>query len=247
MTSRQDIEEHSAAIADAVDEAQLSLQEAVTSMSVANLTTPDATDQVTQPLAAIIETWGEVAATISADYYERMREKSGAAGSFAAIIPDTVNVEQVRGLTAWHLHQWLQTIDGAPTPADLERLPASMAGTVQRLVRQAGRDTIVASTERDPGRPRVARVPMGAETCAFCLVLASRGPVYRTLDSAGEGRDFHDFDDCEQVIVWTADDELPEGYDEGELYGFYEAARREAGSGDLKKILATLRTQLGIR
>src|SRR5690606_36307470 len=35
------------------------------------------------------------------------------------------------------------------------------------------------------GRVRWARVATGRETCAFCLILVSRGPVYQSAKSAG--------------------------------------------------------------
>ncbi|NKU21733.1 hypothetical protein GS907_24545 [Rhodococcus hoagii] len=50
-----------------------------------------------------------------------------------------------------------------------------------------------------------ARVLTGDENCAFCAMLASRGPVYtskRTATFAGTSVDaYHDFCDCEAVLV----------------------------------------------
>ena len=46
---------------------------------------------------------------------------------------------------------------------------------------------------------RFARVPTGAETCTFCLMLASRGAVYHTRKTAGEFRHFHRGCDCKVV------------------------------------------------
>lgn len=49
-----------------------------------------------------------------------------------------------------------------------------------------------------------ARVLSGAENCAFCIILASRGPVYRTKASAGglNATAFHDLCDCECVPIY---------------------------------------------
>ena len=46
---------------------------------------------------------------------------------------------------------------------------------------------------------RFARVPTGAETCPFCLMLAGRGAVYHTRKTAGEFRHFHRRCDCKVV------------------------------------------------
>lgn len=52
---------------------------------------------------------------------------------------------------------------------------------------------------------RWARIPTGAYTCAFCLVLASRGPVYYTSTSAKLNG--FDHDDCDCVCVPVYDDD----------------------------------------
>ena len=60
---------------------------------------------------------------------------------------------------------------------------------------------------------RFARVPTGSETCTFCLMLASRGAVYHTRESAGTFRCFHRGCDCKVVPGFEAarDAELVEG------------------------------------
>ena len=56
--------------------------------------------------------------------------------------------------------------------------------------------------EHDPSQPRYARVPVGP-TCAFCILMASRGFVYWSEEKAG-GRDnrYHKNDDCRIVSSW---------------------------------------------
>lgn len=57
-----------------------------------------------------------------------------------------------------------------------------------REVENAGRQQIIHAVENDP-EPEIlrgwARVATGAETCAWCLMLVSRGPVYLSAESAG--------------------------------------------------------------
>lgn len=58
---------------------------------------------------------------------------------------------------------------------------------------------------REGARPVAwARVLSGAENCAFCIILASRGPVYRTKASAGglPSNRWHTSCDCEAVPIY---------------------------------------------
>lgn len=82
---------------------------------------------------------------------------------------------------------------------------------VERLdyeVKRASAEAILANGQRDSIRPRYARVPTGAETCDFCLMLASRGFVYRSLAAASH---FHSGCDCRVVPSWRAFE--VDGYD----------------------------------
>lgn len=116
--------------------------------------------------------YGEVAAGVAADYFEDLRSTSDAAdGRFTAISSGAVPAEQVAGSTGWAL----STADPL----------AAVVGVADRLIKQAGRDTVVNNVARDRAA-RYVRVPRGAETCAFCLMLASRGAVY----SSGEAAQF---------------------------------------------------------
>ena len=77
--------------------------------------------------------------------------------------------------------------------------------------------------DRDRGA-MFARVPTGAETCTFCLMLASRGAVYHTRKTAGEWRHFHRGCDCKVVPSFEDDPEaeLVQGVKPRELYERYK-------------------------
>lgn len=88
----------------------------------------------------------------------------------------------------------------------------------------AGRDTIQDAVESTwvaqepdslPARGETlgyARVLTGAESCSFCAMLASRGPVYESADSAGAIKVYHYGCDC--VVRLVLKDEPWEGMDE---------------------------------
>lgn len=56
-------------------------------------------------------------------------------------------------------------------------------------VENGGRRTIRNAVDRDSSAVGWARVATGRETCGFCLMLVSRGPVYQDAESAGLNAD----------------------------------------------------------
>lgn len=72
---------------------------------------------------------------------------------------------------------------------------------------------------------RYARVPSGGETCPFCMMLASRGAVYHTEESAGDAGHYHTHCRCRIVPVWG--DSGIEGYDPEEWYRKWQQAEKE--------------------
>lgn len=66
---------------------------------------------------------------------------------------------------------------------------SSGASAVARHVEMAGRDTITATTRADRRALGWARMGTGRENCAFCTMLISRGPVYKSARSAGGDAD----------------------------------------------------------
>lgn len=106
-------------------------------------------------------------------------------------------------------------------------------------VRRAAGECVQHNVSRDRyGDTRYARVPTGPETCGFCLMLASRGPVYHTPETAGLYDHYHAHCDCRIVPIWGTFSVGPsrragavsiEGYDPDELYEQYlDRATRDA-------------------
>lgn len=179
-----------------------------------------------QDIPAIAATYGEVSATAAATYYEAARASVFPSSGFRAVVGKSSAPSAVVKDLRWAL-------SGDDPLARLSKI-------VDVAALQDGRDTIMLNTERDPKRPRFARVPVG-KTCAWCVMLGSRGAVYRTARSAGEGRKYHDYCDCQPTPSWKSGDDLPPNYDEGEHFGLYDRARSEARSSNPKKILAAMR------
>lgn len=206
----------------------------------ATLDTLDATgtrDALLEVAPLLVAQYGEMAATVAADFYDQMREQAAVVGRFSAVLGDPVDVEDLRGQIRWSIDP-LFSADPDPDAA-LGRLEQK----VDEYSLQPGRDTIARSAGRDPAKARWARVPVG-DTCAFCLMLASRGPAYRSAESAGKGRKYHGDCDCTPTPYWQGD-QHPEGYDPDALLQTYTDATKAAGSGRTRAVLAEIRDQTG--
>lgn len=89
-----------------------------------------------------------------------------------------------------------------------------------QVKRQANR-TMAENCARDG--VRYARVPVGSETCGFCIMLASRGFVYTTPEAAS-----HAHDGCDCKVMPGFDGMEVEGYDPDSMYDLYAEARERA-------------------
>lgn len=174
----------------------------------------------------IVDTYGSASAEVAAEYFESLTGISAE----PAVGPAN---EQIAAQARYRA-------GGLWTPKPDDALSGFLVD-VDKFVKAFGRDTIYENADRRG--VRYARIPTGAKTCAFCMVLASRDAVYLSRRSAGgDGNTYHGDCDCQVTPVRDRSD-LPEGYDSDELYAIYNNARDEAGSGGLKDIVATARRQ----
>lgn len=198
-------------------------------------------DALLDLVPALTATYGDPAAAVAADWYTDLRSASGAPGRHAVVLADPPPVAAVEARVRYGV--------GPLFAGDAAMTYRFLTGLVEELVKQPARDTIDANTASDRARPLYARVPTGAETCAFCLLLASRGAVYgseRAAELRRDGQRYHSDCDCAPTPIWPGDT-LPGGYDPDALFAQYQEARAAAGWGaDEKAILAELRFQQGI-
>jgi hypothetical protein len=182
----------------------------------------------------LIATYGAAAAGLAADRYDELRAESVAIGSFRAVMAAPVAEETILAATGWALGPVFSK------DQDFDASLTLLTDVGQKLVRQQARETVAESVRRDPADVSYARVPSGRTTCAFCLVLASRGAVYGSKESAGgvKGTEYHTKCNCEAEPVWSEGDmeRLREqaDYDPKALYKSYEKAREMASTNKLK-------------
>ncbi len=102
---------------------------------------------------------------------------------------------------------WFEDAMGAAKPALMhpDATEADVARAVSvaaKEIENAGRKTILRAVETDPKVKGWARVAGGRESCAFCTMLISRGPVYLSADSAGL-----EADTVSAVALWRQADD----------------------------------------
>lgn len=137
-----------------------------------------ARDSLVEFVGYLTQVYGDTAAVLAADYYDMLRDAPPSAASFEALLANPVSGAQSAASTRWALDPMFQA---EPDPVSALSL---LQGSVQRMILQPGRDTVMESAWADSVMTGVARVPSGTDTCPFCIMLASRGPVFRSEVSA---------------------------------------------------------------
>lgn len=117
---------------------------------------------------------------------------------------------------------------------------STVPGTVERLTKQVGADTMLKNAKRDGAE--WAWIPGGSETCAFCIALASQGwmPASRAQVHGSHASHIHANCKCEFAIRFDKKSSV-EGYDPDRYYDMYINA---SSSNSSKKKINALRRNL---
>lgn len=211
MTTRSDVDRLSAAQRRLV---QLAQNEIAAYFATLDLSRPDAVrDALLEIVPLLVREYGDLAAVAAAEWYEEVRP-----GTYTARLGTAASEAAVRGS--------VRTFAGALFGEEPQEALSALGGAIQRHILYSARSTIGRNAQVDPLRPRFARVPTGAKTCAWCSMLASRGFVYWSKQSAGIVAG-HYHDDCNCAIVASFDRGAAhiDGYDPDRLYDQYMTAR----------------------
>ena len=155
----------------------------------------------------------DLAAILSSEFYDYVRELEVGEplGAVAESRTDPVATDEAVGAFTKKL------IDGLARSA-YERY---LRDRLDYETKRAAGECMYANGERDPRRPRFARVPTGFETCSFCIMLASRGFVYHSRQTAGDDGHYHANCDCRIVPGWDGDTKIA-GYDPDRYYDMWK-------------------------
>jgi hypothetical protein len=153
-----------------------------------------------------VQRHAQVSATLAVQQYRRERVAAGAGRGFTPVPADPPVIAQVSQAVDWAV-QPLWSADVLTQPlteagsSAIADAKARLAAAAERQVLDTGRQTIVDNAKADRKAKGWARVPEPG-ACSFCLMLATRGAVYRSEQSGGFKT--HDHCRCHVEPVFTA-------------------------------------------
>lgn len=197
-----------------------------------------ARDNLLTYVPAMVEQYAPISEQLGLEYYQSMMLVGGAAAVADFEVQTPPLLDLTEAVTANVRYAAGHLFSDKPKQA---LKPLELA--VNKHVRTPGREAIIWNAVAEGAR--WARVPQGAQTCSFCLILASRGADYISERSAGSERygeenKFHGECDCE-VVRFGIGDEYPENYLPDEMYDFYKESAKYAGTNDLNALLYDFR------
>ena len=191
---------------EASDKAIEGMCEALSGVDISNLSQQERQNLVTKGWALATH-YGEGAAEASCQMYDAIAEVSG------KYLPEAEPAETATYPEA------AKAVNGTIKTGN----PETVANSVGRLVKMAGIDTTIKNALRDGAQ--WAWIPQGNETCAFCIMLASRGWQYASKDAIKNGHADHIHAHCDCIYAIRFDDDTQyEGYDPDVYLEMYEEA-----------------------
>ena len=146
---------------------------------------PDTYQRFIDAATLLIMSRGDMSSALAARYYQAFRMAEEIPGGTAVELAARVSPEVIR-----------RVVDGSARPGVFNALKAGktveqafrngfvrVSGDLTREVLDSGRNTIIETVKRDKYAVGWARVTDG-DPCAFCALLAGRGPVYKSESSA---------------------------------------------------------------
>ncbi|MEV2236691.1 hypothetical protein [Micromonospora sp. NPDC049891] len=171
-------------------------------------------------------------AGLAAAYFERFRAAEGVGGSAAARLVDAPPPTLVREtLRLTGLAGATNALQAGQTPVQASRNGlVRVAGAVTNLVLRGGRRTLVESVRADRQARGWQRVTSGSP-CAFCAMIASRGPAFKSDRSARF--EAHDHCGCSAEPFYEGSQALARNTALAEAW--QNAQRQAADTGDLRR------------
>lgn len=134
-------------------------------------------------LPALVDTYGQAAAAVAADWYDEARAAAEVSGSFRAL-PASISDPGADVLAGW----------AASKGTDLAAIQELALGGMQRRILNFSRQTVMGSSLADPSADGWQRI--GTGECDFCAMLVGRGAVYSEASA-----DFASHDHCHCAAV----------------------------------------------
>lgn len=182
-------------------------------------------NQVIDHVNYIQETYGSASESIGSLFFDNALSNDG--NLVNAVMAGAANNQQVSNSVRY----WARNLFGEEP--DIDTFIDGVSAFVRRTVTHAGDlsvvESAVSANEQKNLGIRYARVPQGP-TCAFCIMLASRGFVYASRESAGELVQYHDACNC-RIVAGMPGTKI-EGYDPDGMYDRYLECRKSITNKD---------------
>lgn len=133
--------------------------------------------------------YGDTAAVLAGDFYDEAANMAVSSARLATTFAEPANTAQSEGVVRWAVGP---LFDEEP---NWDSFQSSLMGASQRLVAQPARQTIDLRAKSDAQAGTFDAVSWSRQThperakshesCEFCVMLAGRGPVYRSSAAAG--------------------------------------------------------------
>lgn len=136
----------------------------------------------------VAEQYGTASASLAALMYDAVTELEGAFYPAAELAPNPTYGDVAKAING--------TLKTSQNPDEI-------GGSVSRLVKMVGQDTLLQNGMRDGAE--FAWIPSG-DTCAFCLMLASRGwqTISKSALKNGHAEHIHSNCDCTYMVRHTS-------------------------------------------
>ncbi|MER5903029.1 hypothetical protein ABT150_23470 [Streptomyces mirabilis] len=160
-------------------------------------------------LTPIVQQAREQSAALARAAYGDARRGAGVAdGEFDPLGPLPLALKRLESaLDVTGPVEFKKAIAAGKTPQEaMDAAAVRMVGSTQYLALEGGRQAMQRSIESDERATGYARVT-DSDPCAWCAMLASRGPVYKTAKTAGDPRAganrYHDHCACQAWPAFT--------------------------------------------
>ena len=203
------------------------------SMSVAEVR-----NEAIEAIKDSLNAFGDQAASVALDFLEDIVASYGL--NVSTSIVDAIDDAMIDGGVRYAARKLIE--------GDIAGFTGDVADLSRFYTKRIAFENMVANCESN--NIRYARVPSGFETCEFCIMLASRGFVYHTAQTAGEGHAYHKSCDC---VVVPGVEGIPafeqiESYDPDAYYSIWQKVEKMKADGvsvaQRKAVLATMHSKL---
>ncbi|MFE2048004.1 hypothetical protein ACFXAS_05815 [Streptomyces sp. NPDC059459] len=194
-------------------------------------------------MQAVIDQYARTSAALGAEFYDGQREAAGVAGTFTVPVADPPPDGQTESGLRWAMKDvWEREPEQAteaqqqPLAMRLEQAAKKAELVAQKLVADTGRATVIAAVQQDRQASAWARsAALGA--CAFCKLIASRGPVFKQDTVRFEA---HDGCHCGVVPVFAGQrfEASPQAKEWARLYQEYAAGHSGSQLARFRRALA---------